>query len=130
MIHFLPSSLITSSLLDLLITRLKEKTNMFDYIDEDKYKQKLLNKELVLWITNRLIVVGQFDTKETGLKTCSLTVANVTDSPDTDFYEDLEQLEQMLKEIGVDRIILDGRKGWIRKMPDYSLSSVTLIKDL
>ena len=103
---------------------------MFDYINEDKYKQRILNKELVLWITNRLVVIGQFDTCETGLKTCSLTVTNVTDDSDEDFYTDLELLEQMLKDVGVDRIILDGRKGWLRKMPDYSLSSVKLIKDL
>lgn len=103
---------------------------MFDYIDEEQYKQQIKNEELVLWITDKLVVVGQFKDCETGLKTCSLTVANVTDSPDTDFTTDLKTLEQMLKDVGVDRIIIDGRKGWLRKMPDYSLSAITLIKDL
>lgn len=130
MIYLLPTSLITNQLLDVVITKLKNKTNMFDYIDEDKYKERIKNKELAIWITNRLICIGQFNTCETGLNTCSLTVVNSTDDIDTDYVTDLKQLEQILKDIGVDRIIVDGRKGWLRKLPDYSLSSVKLIKDL
>lgn len=103
---------------------------MFDYINEDNYRLRILNKELALWITNSLVVIGQFDTSETGLKTVSLTVANVTDEDMTDFYEDFESFEQILKDMGINRIILDARKGWLRKLPDYSLSSVKLIKDL
>lgn len=130
MIYLLTPSLITSSLLDKTISVLKNKTNMFDYINEDNYRLRILNKELALWITNSLVVIGQFDTSETGLKTVSLTVANVTDEDMTDFYEDFESFEQILKDMGINRIILDARKGWLRKLPDYSLSSVKLIKDL
>lgn len=130
MLYLLPTSLITNQLLDVVISKLKEKTNYFDYVNEDEYKKRILNKELVVWITNKLVCIGQFNTCETGLNTCSLTVVNTTDDIDTDYVTDLKQLEQILKDIGVDRIIVDGRKGWLRKLPDYSLSSVKLIKDL
>lgn len=103
---------------------------MFDYINEDKYKERILNKELAVWISNEVVIIGQFNTSETGLKTVSLTIANVTDVNITDFDTGLIELEQLLKSIGIDRIIVDGRLGWLRKLPEYSLSSVKLIKDL
>lgn len=103
---------------------------MFDYIDEDKYRLRILNTELALWITNNTVIIGKFETKETGLRTVSLTVANVTDEDIDDFQAGYTELEQVLKSMGVDRIIVDGRKGWIRKLPDYEISSVILIKDL
>ena len=130
MIYLLPPSLITTSLLDKTISVLKNKTNMFDYIDEDNYRLKILNTELAIWITNETVIIGQFKNYETGLKALSVTVANVTDEAITDFYKHLEEFEKIVKGLGIDRIILDGRKGWIRKLPDYSLSSVILIKDL
>jgi len=130
MLHLLHHSLITTSLLDKTISVLKNKTNMFDYIDEDKYRLRILNTELALWITNNTVIIGKFETKETGLRTVSLTVANVTDEDIDDFQAGYTELEQVLKSMGVDRIIVDGRKGWIRKLPDYEISSVILIKDL
>lgn len=130
LIYLLPTSLITQQILDKTISMLNNKTNMFDYINEDKYKERILNKELAVWISNEVVIIGQFNITETGLKTVSLTVANVTDESITDFHKSLDELEKILKSMGVDRIIVDGRLGWLRKLPEYSLSSVKLIKDL
>lgn len=103
---------------------------MFDYIDEVKYKDRLRTGQLTLWMTNETAIIGQLITYETGLKAMSLTVVNVTDEPIQDYESSLKKLEEELKEAGIDRIILDGRLGWIKRNPDYKLSAVKLFKDI
>ena len=130
MIYLLPFNLITSQLLDIIVDKLKEKTNMFDYIDVVKYKHRLKTGQLTLWMTNECAIIGQLINYETGLKAMSLTVVNVTDKPIQDYQSSLKKLEEELKQTGIDRIILDGRLGWIKRNPDYKLSAIKLIKDI
>lgn len=103
---------------------------MFDYIDEVKYKDRLKTGQLITWMGNEVAVIGQLTTYETGLKVVSLTVVNVTDKPIQHYDSSLKYLESTLKEAGIDRIIIDGRLGWLRKNPDYTLSSIKIFKDI
>lgn len=130
MIHIIPVDSITDRLLEVTVNRLKEKTNYFDYIDIIKWKEDIRDRKQILWLTNEAVIIGKFLEFETGLVTLSLTVANVTDKPIENYEECLQQIEKQAKAVGANRIILDGRAGWMRKFPDYKLSSVKLYKDI
>ena len=45
-------------------------------------------------------------------------------------FQFLEPIEAWGKSQGCDKIYFKGRKGWIKRLPDYSLESVTLQKEL
>lgn len=45
-------------------------------------------------------------------------------------HQFLKPIEEWAKSQGCDKVFLKGRKGWIKRMPDYRLESVTLEKEL
>ncbi len=48
----------------------------------------------------------------------------------TNFKETLDEIEVIAKSMGCKHMMIDGRLGWIKALPDYSVSSVTLTKTL
>lgn len=130
MIYLLPAHLITDELIKTIVDKLENKTDLFKIKDKNKYIKDLKDGKLVVWLHNKAVIIGSFYTTETELNTLSLTVVNVTDEPITDFEESFKQLEQEVKKAGVDRIVLDGRKGWQKIYPNFKVSSVVLSKDI
>lgn len=130
MLFFLPSNLITDELCNQLITKLENKTDMFDYTTKEKFVEDIKTGYYAVWVNDNLTVVGEFIKYITGKTALSLTVVNRGDEVHEGWREDLIQIENEARNLGVNRVILSGRAGWKRVFPEYKLSTVKLIKDI
>jgi hypothetical protein len=86
----------------------------------------LFSGEAQLWLTRHGVGVTQL-TKQDGQMLCTL-VAFTGDYPKC--KQNLATLEQFAREVGCERFMVLGRKGWARRLPDYRSPYIVLEKSL
>lgn len=62
-------------------------------------------------------------------KTLEVVAAIAIDGK-ADFKESIKTIEEYAVSLDCEHVVIDGRKGWVKALPDYTLSSVTLTKQL
>ncbi|NKF52693.1 hypothetical protein G3R49_19235 [Shewanella sp. WXL01] len=123
---------ITDSVCEETIRLLKPKLALFDYITEQTFKDKLKSGAYKLVSIHGFLVFLEYIVYETGLKVMEVNVINsdqdVNNTPDV-MREALAAVEDYCSQWEVDRFVLDGRTGWKRVFPDYSVEKTILSKN-
>lgn len=121
-------------LFKLLVERLKKKTNFFDYQTEESFLQLIQEDKFIVFQFKDYMAIGERRSYPTGLTTLIVTVISTNNDSrqlfNTPARKYIDFVEEVVKKAGIDRIVVEGRKGWGRLLPDYSTSSITLFKDL
>lgn len=109
---------------DLLVKAIEKSEYSFTIED---VKIDCLSGEYILWIArNGLCAVVLAVSDYHRGKQCDIVMigGNKIDS----WLNELVEIEDWAKRVGCDRMILTGRQGWIRKLPDYEVKTITMVK--
>lgn len=85
--------------------------------------------EYILWIVRngKAAVVLEISDYIRG-KQCEIIMLGGEDMGG--WVDELEEIEAWSKRIGCDRMMLTGRKGWQKILPEYKTKTVTMVKSL
>jgi len=99
-----------------------------DYGEED-YKNKCLNGDYVLWVgrNGKVVVILEVSDYHKG-KECDIVALGGEDIKT--WIQELDEIEQWAKRSGCNRMILTGRKAWLRVLKEYRLKSIKMVKTL
>lgn len=100
--------------------RLKEKTDYFDHCP-------ILTYDFCLSDGNRIALCSIRDFPKG--KTLEV-VAAISRDGNADFQDTIKTIEEYAVSLQCKHIFIDGRKGWAKALPDYTLSSIILTKQL
>jgi hypothetical protein len=117
--HLKPTHLNRSEYVE-VCRRLAEKTDYFEHVKILTYDFCLGNEDGVVLCKIRDFPKG---------KTLEI-VAAVGKNGDANFQDTIETVEEYAKSLDCKHIYIDGRKGWAKALPDYTVSSIILTKTL
>lgn len=123
------SSKMSKEEVNTLVSKLSNKTDMFDFISLNTFYMKIAEDKYLFWDLFDLLTLGEIIEHETGLRVLSLTTVANGENPDPKRLVS-EIIEPFAKEGGFNRILLDGRVGWKKVFPGYKHSSTILYKEL
>jgi hypothetical protein len=91
-------------------------------------KDALLEGRMQMWILNRSVLVTQLEVYPTKLITHVFLGAGELD----DCHELLSHVEEWASNVGAEKVLISGRKGWVRDLNPfgYRHTSITVAKDL
>ena len=116
----------------LIIPKLKEKTNMFDYETEESYTRRIKEGSFIIFLTDYSIFPCEFALYPSGLRTLEVNTVKLIEGEDGVQHakDTLKKIEDYAKSVGIDRVVLEGRYGWLRIFPDYEIEQITLFKNI
>ncbi|AUR99109.1 hypothetical protein NVP1262O_23 [Vibrio phage 1.262.O._10N.286.51.A9] len=128
---FLPVECRNEDMIDMFISLMKKKTDMFHYTDEDRYKDSFLNGDFLVWIFGTVLVVGKPYLSDTKIKGVELDTASYKEEiAHDDFQYCLEYIEEELKANDFFELRFCGRKGWRKIYPSFKELHVTYVKEI
>jgi hypothetical protein len=115
-----------------IIERLKEKTNIFDYQTEEGFIENLRKKYGLIFESEFSWYFCNIHRWPTGLTTMNIEQVSRPGKSGgiKHMHKHLPEIEVYAKFIGVDRILLEGRRGIERIFPNYKTQSTTLWRDV
>jgi hypothetical protein len=116
----------------LIIPKLKEKTNLFDYETDESYIRRMKQGAFIIFLTEHIIVPCEYLSYPSGLTVLELNVVKISTCENTldHIISVLKEIEDYATKMGIDRIIIEGRLGWSRVFKDYETERITLFKNL
>lgn len=110
-----------------MVSRYFDKQEL-DYGKED-YKKKCLSGEFVLWVgrNGKVAVILEVSDYHKG-KECDIVALGGEGIKS--WIQELDEIEGWAKRSGCNRMILTGRKAWLRVLKDYELKSIKMVKRL
>jgi hypothetical protein len=89
--------------------------------------QRLIEGRAQLWVDETAAVVTSIETHDTGLT----EVLGWLAGGDIEGVLRLhDKIETWAREAGIDRLLITGRKGFLKKFPGYRVIATTIVKDL
>lgn len=111
------------------VCHFKKFEDLDDRFEIEDYKQRCLSGEFVLWMgrNSKVAVILEVSDYHKGKECDIVTLAG--DNIDS-WIDELSEIEGWAKRIGCDRMILNGRKAWLRVLKEYELKSIKMVKRL
>lgn len=101
----------------------------FGHVGADELREDLKTAKRQLWGYQTSGVIGIAITRIAG-KTCEIVAATGTQSEKGQIEAVYTEIERWAREIGCVRVRIVGRKGWLRKFPEFTQTGIVAEKDL
>lgn len=118
--------------LGIVFEKLSSKNNLRDYQTESSFVDIILDEDYIIFIDENFVAPCKFTVHPTGLKTLEVHAAKMVGEGDEilNLRAAMVRIEDYCKHVGIDRIVVKGRRGMARVLPDFHLESITIIKNL
>ena len=101
----------------------------FGHVGADELREDLKQAKRQLWGYQTTAVIGIAITRVAG-KTCEIVAATGTQSEQGQIEAVYAEIERWARKIGCVRVRIVGRKGWLRKFPEFTQTGIVAEKDL